>query len=457
MHTLWGSHAFALDVIANEEFLERAQDAPIDVLLISSSPIHRWELGVQHVLRARALEASGGAPLEALTQGLGGCFRLLETMRLLTVTKTVISLPQTFSAPNLRTLRLSDVVLDFGAVRSTNLTTLALHISYHHPNMSLPMDFLDFLMSCPGLRELDLRGCIPHLRTESIREEIMPISLPWLAELTLVQNRAAIVRFWSVLRIPSTASINISFDDARMLDASPLMTYIEDTYVFSSHVLANNGALPPVSALKIAAVNDGNMFYICLRLYHPGRGTGTTCTLDKSATTWTRKLSFDCSVHRWTASELAAAIGRFSSIFRLSPAIKLLSIEGDGIHQCLHQAGLPPVYEQFHAVQTLHLDFYREPEAFTPLGNLFYAHDSSCQTSSPPCPALETLYLSNFLVDVDEDHHNFDYICHPLGETLYKRNKHGYRVRTLDLEHAEVSPLQHHYLSSFVDSIRVYP
>ncbi|VDC03401.1 unnamed protein product [Peniophora sp. CBMAI 1063] len=456
MPVLWGSQAFAWDVIANERFLERAHGTPIKIFLSYYSRESLWELAARHVHQAQAIEATGRASIGTIIHELHRNLPLIESMHLMTSFdgSSVILLPQTFSAPNLRHLRLSDISMDFRVLRFTNLTTLGLHISYRHSTPPSTTHFFDFLRSCVNLRVLALRGCIPSWAEGDEEEQLNPISLPWLSALGLAQDRTSIIRFWRMINIPPSTSITISFDDARMeLDANSFMTQVEDTRVFLNHVLAvDNRALPPVSALKITAGEDEDedAFWFRFRLYRAECGIGAACSLDKSPSKWSCVSSFEMTLDEWTGRELANAVACFASIFKLSQ-ISLLSLDGDDINGYLQVHGLDPLYVPFRAVQTLHLGHCRDPEAFMLLGGFPHA----ANPSPPPCPALQNLYLSSdhdFLVDVDGPDY-FPPMCRPLGEMLKKRDACGHRVTNLDLDFGEISTSEYFYLLRFVDGL----
>ncbi|VDB86691.1 unnamed protein product [Peniophora sp. CBMAI 1063] len=454
MHALWGRHAFAPDTLANHVFLERAQDAPIAIRLHTLSPAFLQDLAVQHLRRARDIDVSG-KPLDMLVPGLQmQCFPLLDYLSLTTYATPALSLPQTFSAPNLRRLTLKNVIPCFNEHRLTNLVTLTLHKETADISSSLAStaQIVGILRSCAGLRELDLRGFIPMLNELPEEEHPKAIYLPSLRMLSLSQDRITVLHFWKMLIIPPTTTIRIDFKDERPDSPSvPLAILVEDTNAFAAQVTAYNDVMPPMSALRIHGVRSPeDQWWLSFGIFGGYCGVGTPHYLGLSPTEWTRIAGFYFTTDRWTEQELSAAIARFVSIFKLSQ-IAYLSVD------CLLGAGLLSTYETFPEVRRLHLDYCSETAAFLPL-----SVRSDIRTIPPtprpsvPCPALHTLYMSDNGASDDDEGFDFSFLRLALKGMLRSRSERGHPITVLGLEYDNVSDTDRQELLNFVDEIRVY-
>ncbi|KZV61657.1 hypothetical protein PENSPDRAFT_759297 [Peniophora sp. CONT] len=455
MHALWARNAFTSDFAANEQLLERAHDAPIVIKLSPISSLARLELALQHLHRAREIVIAGNIQLNTIIPGLHEqCLPSLKSLKLRrdtnfrTAAETVYSIPQTFSAPNLRHLEFRNVFVQSSQCWPTNLVSLKLHRSSHTDVSHLPSpeSFLDILRSCVNLSELELKDYIPDLAQLSEAERNNPISLTSLRRLNVDQDRVNTLRLWRMLVISPSAVLKIAWEDEQSLEA-----HVEEASAFLAHVAAYNAVMPPVVSLQILGMHSESDNWLSFELLGAYCGTGDAQRLKFSDVEWTNIAAFTFVTDLWTGDELASAIARFSSIFQLSQILHL-SIDSD-IVECLSEAGLPPSYAHFKALQTLHLSFCKTPDAFTPLGEL-YTLEPSASAPTMLCPALKTLYISNddAIEDTDESF-SFSTLLYSLHETLSKRSESGVPVNVLELAFDTIEESDREYLSGVVDEI----
>ncbi|KZV61740.1 hypothetical protein PENSPDRAFT_759242 [Peniophora sp. CONT] len=460
MHSLWGKKAFAFDIVPNETLLERAHDAPIVIKLPSDCPSARLGLALKHLHRAREIMADGNVPAIELIHGLRAkSLPLLDSLYLhidtdvnLNSTTSLLSILPSFSAPNLRHLELTNVSLSYSEHWPTGLTTLKLQMLLDNSSLLSPATFVSALRLCANLRELELYGYIPNLSELPQAERNQPIPFPSLEMLRIGQGHARIHQLWTMLTLPSSASIKISLDEPQLeFDSRSLTAHVEYTRMFSAHVTAYNAVISRMSALQIHAEDE---HWLCLKVYGADCGTDAAYPPDLSDTRWTCIAEFDFYTDPWTGDELSAAIARFSSMFNLAQ-IRYLSFDDDSIGECLRHAGLPPAYASFKAVRTLHLGYCAAPDAFTPLRQLFSSNSSNSFSSAPSmlCPALNTLYLSDDEASDGIEDFEFGVLCSPLLEMLKNRSERGIPVKSLELGFDHIEESDHKHLLEFVDEV----
>ncbi|VDB85905.1 unnamed protein product [Peniophora sp. CBMAI 1063] len=307
-------------------FLERSKVASL--VIEGCSQFNHGTTILEHRHRIRKLTLSNMQPLYALqfVSGLVGPLYRLEVLSLAcspTDTTILPSLPSGFlstMAPNLRDLRLVGVLFPWGEGSR----------------------FATHLRQTPSLKMLELVNALPD---HSLEANAGAIALPHIEVLDIVNDSDSCWRLWSLLRIPSTASISIHGKRAlapaleqsvvtslrEQLRTSPLIHYrnlIVDIPVQGSLRFSVSDPRGPESAWKIHVPKGGEDRGIALRL-----------SCDDAAKMARRLLA---EVHLKDVENLVYKGGEdfgdsqvFYDTFRSASGVTTLRLMGDGAGHCV--------------------------------------------------------------------------------------------------------------------------
>ncbi|KZV59604.1 hypothetical protein PENSPDRAFT_403578 [Peniophora sp. CONT] len=223
MHALWADVVFDSDFRhVQEELLGRAGQSPICISIIyedADSELFSAALRLLH--RARSIDIQSEFPehMDRIVQELEhGSYQSLEELRVWldapptsSAESSLIWMSQPMiMAPKLRSLDLRNIILhvDLSSLRSLSLTL------YSDEPIQDADTFITMLRLCIRLEHLEIDRWIPDCTALQNQPLVQPLlSLPHLMHLKMEQDPARILQFWPLLSIPTSASVDISFNE----------------------------------------------------------------------------------------------------------------------------------------------------------------------------------------------------------------------------------------------------
>ncbi|KZV60441.1 hypothetical protein PENSPDRAFT_759992 [Peniophora sp. CONT] len=247
MRALWAEVVFNSRYIhVQEELLRRAGSSPVAIHIHSSSTSKTMDMALKLLARARGISVQylTWRDTSRITQSLTqGKFPSLRELRLYVDNANVPeflegpSLDQNeLVAPNLRVLVLHDMILP---VNPSGLTSLSLSSSATDTPFQNALSFTHMLRRCNNLESLALSDCIPECTVlTNLPLDEQPITLPRLSQLRISQDQSRILQLWSFMKIPVSASLDVSFSEQEPCDLGRLLLSGRALRAFITHILA---------------------------------------------------------------------------------------------------------------------------------------------------------------------------------------------------------------------------